>query len=140
MNAEKEVPFGADRNNHPGATTPSGVRVVAHLPDGSEINVTEGVQVLYDTVIGSMDWGSGFLSAEDAQPIVQVARTCGFTGWEAAQRYVTEQQHSDEQLRFLNERHVAGLPSAWNIPHDHVYSTAGKCMWPRCEAAESERS
>jgi hypothetical protein len=121
------------------AATPSGVRVIAHMPDGTEVNVTEGVQVLYDTVIASMDWGSGFLTVEDALPIVQIAKACGFAGWEEAQRYVNAQAHSEEQARFLRERSIPKY-DAMRQPHDHIYSSVGKCMWPGCQQIEGATS
>lgn len=41
---------------------------------GTETDVTTDVGCLYDLVIGSMDWGSGFLTVEDAEPVVRIAR------------------------------------------------------------------
>jgi hypothetical protein len=112
------------------------VRVFARAEDGTETDVTEGVQALYDLVIGSMDWGSGFLSVEDARPVVHVAKTCGFTDWEQAQKYVDDQIHSLEQQRFRTERRGARPIS--HGPDQHIFSSVGRCMWPRCKATESE--
>lgn len=44
--------------------------------DGQDI--TAGVQVLYDLVLSSMDFGSGFLSVEDIVPVAELALTAGF--------------------------------------------------------------
>lgn len=71
--------------------TPSGTKVYAIAPNGKMTDVTVGVQSLYDLLIQSMDWGSGFLSAEDARPIAELARTCGFEGLEEAERYLHDQ-------------------------------------------------
>jgi hypothetical protein len=113
----------------------SDVRAFARNPDGSETDITEGVQALYDLVINSMDWGSGFLTAEDARPVALLARTMGFEQAEEAERYLRDQEHSEQQSKFLRERggYAAmvtrvGAP----LPHDHVFSTAGRCMWPQC--------
>lgn len=114
--------------------TPSGVVIVARTPSG-DVNITEGVMCLYDLVIQSMDWGSGFLSVEEAIPVVHVARTCGFANWEEAQRYVDAQAHSEEQQRFLRERNLSPWSSG---PHEHLFSSVGRCMWPRCTVTESE--
>lgn len=54
------------------------MRVVAIDDDGVERDVTEGVQVMYDAIYSSMDWGSGFLDAEEVFAILAVARACGF--------------------------------------------------------------
>ena len=54
------------------------VRVIARHSRGTETDVTEGVQALYDHMVQSMDWGSGFLSIEDAKGVIEVAQACGF--------------------------------------------------------------
>jgi hypothetical protein len=91
------------------ARTPSGVEIVARGGDGSEANVTEAVQALYDIVIGSMDWGSGFLTVEDALPIAELAERCGFKEAEEAHRYLYRQRR-EELYQVLRGR---GDPDAW---------------------------
>jgi hypothetical protein len=59
-------------------STPNGTRVFTESPDGKRVDVTDGVQTLYDMCVSSMDWGSGFLSVEDATGIIRIAQTCGF--------------------------------------------------------------
>lgn len=55
------------------------VAVTAYRYDTDEIiDITEGVQVMYDALIGSMDWGSGFLANDEAVAILRVAQACGF--------------------------------------------------------------
>lgn len=68
--------------------TPAGVTITATKPDGTSVDVTEGVQVLYDHVIQSMDWGSGFLTVEDIEPILTIAEFCGFDSSEEPRRYL----------------------------------------------------
>jgi hypothetical protein len=64
------------------------VRVIARHDDGSETDVTEGVQALYDHCVSSMDWGSGFLDNIDAAGIVLIAQKCGFlVPEEAAEKF-----------------------------------------------------
>lgn len=107
-------------------------RAVHIADDGTQTDITEGVQALYDLVLASMDWGSGFLSYEDALPVAKVGRLFGFEQSEEAERYLRQQQHSMEQAKFLADRSDA---DAWAIPvpdHDHVFSSAGKCMWRWC--------
>lgn len=53
------------------------LRITAHGPNG-EVDITDGVQVIYDQLVGSMDWGSGFLSTEEVATIRAVAAVCGF--------------------------------------------------------------
>jgi hypothetical protein len=110
----------------------STVRVFARDGD-TEVDITEGVQALYDLVIGSMNWGSGFLSVEEALPVARVARVCRFERSEEAERYVRAQEHDPQQQEFLRQRRERGQRT-FNVPHDHVFSTADMCMWPACRA------
>lgn len=114
------------------------IRMFARAADGSETDITEGVQACYDLVIGSMDWGSGFLTVEDALPVVLLAKACGFADYERAEKYVRDKQHAEQTAVFINSNLEAGKAHWSKIPsvvnHDHVYSAAGKCMWPRCQA------
>jgi hypothetical protein len=66
------------------------VRVIARHDDDTETDVTEGVQVLYDHCVASMDWGSGFLSIEDARGIILIAQKCGFLVPETAAKEFEE--------------------------------------------------
>jgi len=115
----------------------SDIRIYAR--DGeTETDITEGVQALYDLVIGSMNWGSGFWTAEDAAPVAKLARACGFERAGEAERYLNEQLHSEQQSAFIRSRpgpwrDVAGMA----LRHDHVFSPAGKCVWPACAAKET---
>lgn len=105
-------------------------RAFVRAADGTETDITEGVQALYDLVISSMNWGSGFWSYEDALPVAVIGRTLGFERIEEVERYVAGQKHSAEQGEFLRKRVDA---QGWNPPaHDHVFSTVGKCMWGGC--------
>ena len=124
----------------------SSIRIFAR--DGTtETDITEGVQALYDLAVGSMDFGSGFWTAEDAVPVARLARTCGFERAGEIERYLRNQIHSDEQQQFIRdhrevvEKYRAMSGYGYPVPHDHVFSSAGKCMWPFCEAeAPGEQS
>lgn len=119
----------------------SDVRVFARDGD-TETDVTEGVQALYDLAISSMDFGSGFWTAEDAAPVARLARICRFEEAEEIERYLREQIHSEEQQQFIREhreaveKYRAMSGYEYPVPHDHVFSSAGKCMWPYCPAAQ----
>jgi len=67
-------------------------RIVHIADDGTQTDVTEGVQALYDLATGSMDFGSGFWTFEDALPVARIARLCGFSLVEEVERYVREKQ------------------------------------------------
>jgi hypothetical protein len=118
------------------------LHIFVRQADGTEADITEGVQALYDLVLGSMDWGSGFLSAEDAVPVAKLGRLCGFEQVEEAERYLRNQRHSEEQMQFIREHREAveeykALSGyGHQVPHDHVFSSAGRCMWPYCPVRE----
>lgn len=124
------------------------MNIVARDDEGREQDVTQGVQALYDLLIHSMDWGSGMLSAEDARPIALLARACGFKHSPEAERYLREREHNEQQTEFIRKRQheatqrsgdgwvvnvqwygTAGVP----LEHEHVFSTAGRCMWLGCQ-------
>lgn len=56
--------------------------------EGGRTDITEGVKALYDLAVSSMDFGSGFWTVEDALPVAELARTCGFDKVEELERYV----------------------------------------------------
>lgn len=64
------------------------MNIFVRLPDGTEHDITEGVQALYDLLLHSMDWGSGFLTADDAVPVYRLAKLCGFQGLDEAEKYI----------------------------------------------------
>lgn len=46
--------------------------------DGEMFDITRELAVMYDAIVGSMDWGSGFLDREDVEALFRVATLCGF--------------------------------------------------------------
>jgi len=114
------------------------MRAFARDDDGNETDITEGVQALYDLVICSMDWGSGFLSYEDAVPVGKIAELMGFDRVDDVQKYLDEQKHSEEQGEFIRAHNECGGWQWREIPHNHVYSSAGKCMWGGCNRKQGE--
>jgi hypothetical protein len=111
--------------------TPNGKIILAYDADGvpgyrDGIDVTEAVQALYDLVVQSMDWGSGFLTAEDAEPVALIARVCGFERLDEAERYLEEarrrergrvQASDDERERFAWAMHMGGRPMPVDREH-----------------------
>ena len=45
---------------------------------GAIVDITRELRVMYDLVVTSMDWGSGFLDAEDMETITRLAKLCDF--------------------------------------------------------------
>lgn len=56
------------------------VRIYIDHPKGhvAPVDITEGVKTLFDHVLSSMDWGSGFLSQEETENVLRVGVACGF--------------------------------------------------------------
>ncbi len=103
--------------------------------DGAQDDVTEGVRALYDLVLSSMNWGSGFWSYEDALPVAEIARLAGFEQRDEVERYVREALHHKESAEWVAKHE---LPLNYSsVRHDHVWSSAGKCMWPLCNAKQA---
>jgi hypothetical protein len=107
-------------------------RAVHRAEDGTETDITEGVQALYDLVISSMNWGSGFWTGEDALPVAVVGRLLGFEKIDEVERYVNARSDYEraEPWRFRNEQSITA------VPHEHVLNSAGRCVWPWCGHAE----
>lgn len=55
------------------------MRITLTLDDGTEHDVTEAVQIIYDALHASMDFGSGFL---DTSEIMAMRRLSRAAGWE----------------------------------------------------------
>ena len=53
------------------------MRVLVEHDDGTTVDVTEGVKVCFDVVVGSMDWGSGFLDYEEVHAVKTLAVSIG---------------------------------------------------------------
>jgi hypothetical protein len=53
-------------------------RAIFRAEDGTETDITNAVKVLWDGVIGSLDWGSGFWDAEDAGAVAWIGQLFGF--------------------------------------------------------------
>ncbi len=54
------------------------VKITATHDNGAVHDITTGVQVLYDHMANSMDWGSGFLDFDEVQAIRALGYQCGF--------------------------------------------------------------
>lgn len=123
-------------------TTPDRPRAIARAADGTEADITEGVRALYDLAVSSMDFRSGFWTAEDARPVALLARQLGFPERQEIERYLREQEHWDETVRWQRSHDLPGMRQARRFgvapPHDHVFSASGFCMWPCCKTADPE--
>lgn len=76
------------------ASTPNGSKVYAVGGDLHHTDITEAVQFMYDTVIMSLDWGSGFLSHEEEHLVEKVGGTLGFDPPTMQCRARREKRHS----------------------------------------------
>lgn len=54
------------------------IEIVVRDATGAETDITEAVRIAYDMVHASMDWGSGFLDADEMAQIIALAEACGF--------------------------------------------------------------
>lgn len=56
----------------------SNVTVLVVAPDGTQVDITDDLAVLYDTATGSMNWGSGMLDTSEVKAIRRLARVVGY--------------------------------------------------------------
>lgn len=82
------------------------MRIIAQHDDGTEIDITEGVQIAYDVVVHSMDWGSGFLDTEEVDAIVNLARAARFPDFERIFNDVQERRAAEERGQALREEEL----------------------------------
>jgi hypothetical protein len=98
------------------------MRIILERDDGTTVDVTEGVQVCFDVVVGSMDWGSGFLDTEEVGQVKTLAGALGvdppyylYDGTECA----TCNHYADR-----HELHWVGLP---NLRSERRVCRHGEC-------------
>lgn len=117
-----------------------------------ETDITDGVQVLYDLVIQSQNFGSGFWTIEDLEPVARLAELCDFERSGDVRKYIENEKHWRElqawqaaNIRPEPTRLITGLGTELvdllgheAEPHEHVYSSVGRCMWPRCTDRKEE--
>jgi hypothetical protein len=123
---------------------------------GDGADVTDAVGALYDLALSSMDYRSGFWSYEDAAPVATLAELMNYEQREAIQKYRDDQLHNRQTQAFIRSNALGNQPVHYTrnvitrddgsmivqhkvaVPeHDHVFSTPGRCMWPKCEVTES---
>ncbi len=54
------------------------MKVTLQSDDGRDYDITEHFQVMYDQLVQSLDWGSGFLDANEALIVMQAGAAAGF--------------------------------------------------------------
>ena len=115
-------------------------KIVHVADDGTQTDITEAVRALYGQAIRSTDDDSGFLSYEDALPVAAIARLCDCDTLDVAEWRVRQALHQKEADEWLaakpREERLSSFFSAYvngqYAPHDHVWSSVGKCMWTYC--------
>lgn len=109
------------------------MKVIA-IRDGKEVDVTEGVAVMYDCLHKSLDWGSGFLTIEDVTAITDIAGACGFVPIEEAEK---------QRRAYVEMVRPTKCPECGHRARDHYDSdlTAmgpGGCSHMTCECKRSQ--
>lgn len=62
------------------------------LEDGQEIEITDVLRVLYDGVVESLDWGSGWWDGEDAAAVGWIGLMFGWATGRKAARHAKDIQ------------------------------------------------
>lgn len=86
------------------------ITVLVQGESGEITDITEGVRVMYDAVLGSLDWQSGFLDLEELEALGQVADACGFGQIEEVYQRIQAEKASQE-ARAIADRTYSGRPA-----------------------------
>jgi len=87
-------------------TKPTLINVVM-TTDQEERDITDHFRLLFDIVISSMDWGSGFLDSAEMLKVLQVGAAAGFNISSAKlfSKYDPDWEKIQEELDALQERY-----------------------------------
>lgn len=100
----------------------SGARIALTADDGGEHDITEAVRIMYDTVAQSLDFGSGFLDADEVLQMERLGRLAGFAPLEYPGEKCMACGHTRDQHRavyreplrcWANLRRKPGLGGTW---------------------------
>lgn len=83
------------------------MRIYVQSEDGKGVDITEGVRVMYDAVLGSLDWQSGFLDLEELEALGQVADACGFDQIEEVYQRIQAAKVAQEAQAQYTARYAA---------------------------------
>ncbi len=96
--------------------------VTTYDPDGFavETDITEGVQVAYDTAHESLNWGSGFLDLDEMEAITKLGEACRFPDFaDAVTQVQAQREHQERQQAIVDRREqerrreVAAAQETW---------------------------
>lgn len=71
------------------------------------VDITEGVQIMYDTILASLDWQSGFLGVEELEALAKVGEACGFESIEEVYRKINIEKAEAARQQELRDRAAA---------------------------------
>ena len=78
--------------------------------DGTEIEITDVLRVLYDGVVNSLNWGSGWWDGEDAAMVGWIGLTFGWAAGSDAAEHAKAIQ-AFERFRGVLDATVPPIPS-----------------------------
>lgn len=87
--------------------TPNGSEVYRLKADQPPREITEVVQIMYDIVVDSLDWGSGFLDGEEMERVLELAELCGFEVSDYNRSFARRQAEEDRERRLTREAEEA---------------------------------
>ena len=90
------------------------MKFLLHGDDGSTSDVTEAVQIMYDTVGASLDFGSGFLDADEVLQMERLGRLAGFKPLEYPGEKCKGCGHDRDQHRAFDREPHCWEGSRWD--------------------------
>lgn len=92
------------------------MKIVMHTDDGSEVDITEAVQIVYDALHASMDFGSGFLDTSEVDAMRVMTKAAG---WEPLEYNLDVCQtcghRRNEHRSYGDSRACLIAPSGWRV-------------------------
>lgn len=97
------------------------MKIIVRRDDGTEADVTEAVGITYDCLRSSLDWGSGFLDAEEVNAVVRLAEAAGFPDFEDLVAEVWESRNPSIARNLCAlEAERRGVGKYWLVPVQDV--------------------
>lgn len=92
------------------------MKITVERDDGQTVDITEGVQFLYDRLESTMDFGSGFMDHEELTAMRKVAYACGFKMLTNSMDLCVCGHVRERHIRFLGDSKAcsAGWRSAYS--------------------------
>jgi hypothetical protein len=113
------------------------MRIIVQHDDGTEIDITEGVQIAYDCTVGSMDWGSGFLAVEEVDAMVRLSQACRFSDFEKIAQDVFQERQRELDNHLAAPAYYKSIGSSYAPEYDEYHALRARELEDAVERART---